>query len=93
MQIDTSSERGEQMVSCTKLANIQEPLMYAVSVGSLLAMEALSSNKSSTETSVCVAEGGKDKRTVKNVSCNKTACQTFRLCCFSNGLALGVTVI
>lgn len=54
-------------------------------------MDELSSSKSSTDTSVCVAEGGKDNRTVRKVSCNKTACQSLRRWCFSNRLAAGVT--
>ena len=88
-----SSDRGEQIVSCTRFASVHEPLMYATSVGSLLAMDDPSSSRSSTETSVCVAEGGRESRTVRKVSCNKTACHSLRRCCFSNGLALGVTKV
>jgi hypothetical protein len=86
-----SRDLGEQIVSCTKFASVHDPRIYAVSVGLLFAIRDPSSIRSSTDTSVWVAEGGSDRRTVRNVSCSKTACHNLRRCCFSNILALGVT--
>jgi hypothetical protein len=62
-----------------------------VSVGSSDAMDEVSETRSSTLTSVCVADGGSERRTVRNVSWRRTACQTLRRCCFSKGVASGVT--
>jgi len=47
--------------------------------------------RSSTLTSVCVALGGRESRTVRKVSWSRTACQTLRRCCFSKKGASGVT--
>lgn len=47
--------------------------------------------RSSTLTSVWVAEGGKDRRTVRKVSCRRTACQTLRRCCLMKRGAAGTT--
>lgn len=47
--------------------------------------------RSSTLTSVWVAEGGRDKRTVRKVSWKRTACQTLRRCCLMKRGAVGTT--
>lgn len=47
--------------------------------------------RSSTLTSVWVAEGGRERRTVRKVSWRRTACQTFRRCCLMNRGAVGTT--
>lgn len=62
-----------------------------MSVGSSEAMDDVSETRSSTLTSVWVAEGGSERRTVRKVSWSRTACQTLRRCCFSKGVASGVT--
>lgn len=63
------------MVSWTRLARVQQPRMYAVSVGLECAMLDESSIKSSTLTSVCVALGGSESRTVRKVSvCDLDQC-------------------
>jgi len=64
-----------------------------VSVGSDDAIDDVSSNRSSTLTSVCVAEGGRESSTVRNVSCKSTACQTFLRTCLSKMLAFGQTML
>lgn len=56
-------------------------------------MLSTSSIKLVTETSVCVADGGRESRTVRKVSWNKTACQSLRRCCFSNSEAWGTTML
>ncbi len=92
-EIGRSRERGEQTVSCTRFASVQHPRIYAVSVGLECAMLEESSIRSSTMTSVCVALGGRERRTVRKVSCNKTACQSFRRSCLSKMLAFGQTML
>ena len=88
-----SSERGEQIVSWTRLASVQQPRMYAVSVGLVFAIDEESSIRSSTLTSVWVADGGSERRTVRKVSWRRTACHSFRRTCFSKILALGQTIL
>lgn len=92
-QMGRSRLRGEQIVSWTRLASVQHPRMYAVSVGFEWAIEDESSVRSSTLTSVCVADGGRDSRTVRNVSCKRTACQSFLRSCFSKIVAVGQTIL
>jgi len=64
-----------------------------VSVGLQFAMDEESSIRSSTLTSVWVADGGRERRTVRNVSWRRTACQSLRRICFSKTLALGQTML
>lgn len=49
------------------------------------------STRSSTLTSVWVAEGGRERRTVRKVSWRRTACQTLRRCCLMKRGAVGTT--
>jgi len=64
-----------------------------VSVGFECAMLEESSIRSSTFTSVWVALGGSDSRTVRNVSWSSTACQSLRRSCLSKMLAFGQTIL
>lgn len=53
--------------------------MYAVSVG----VEFSSCVREDTDTSVWVADGGRERSTVRKVSWRRTACQSLRRDCLS----------
>lgn len=90
VDIGRFKERGVQSVSCTILARCHILEMYDTSVGFASASElSVSGCRSSIRTSVCVAVGGRARRTVKKVSWKKIACHSLRRVCFSHRLAFG----
>ena len=82
-------ERGEQMLSCTRLASIHELRTYATSAGSDMAIDSAPSERCSTDTSESVVLGGRLSRTVRKVSWSRTACQSLHRWCFSKFDAYG----